>query len=77
MIKQVEHQEVLLLLQKQNRGDLRRFIGDCWESLEVEEEMKNAELCVEKLISLYPEKKISTKYINVPEISEEDCRMLY
>ena len=77
MIKQVEHQEVLLLLQKQKRGDLRRFIGECWESLEVEEEMKSAELCVEKLLSLYPEKKISTNYINVPEISEEECRMLY
>ncbi len=67
MVRQSEHKEVLLLLQQHERGDLRRYIGECWESLEIEDEMKCAELCVDKLLSLYPEKKIYANYINVPD----------
>jgi len=65
MIRQSERKEVLLLLQEHDREDLRRCIGECWESLE--DEMKSAELCVDKLLSLYPEKKIYANYINVPD----------
>ena len=67
MIRQSDRKEVLLLLQEHDRGDLRRCIGECWESLEVEDEMKSAELCVDKLLSLYPEKKIYANYINFPD----------
>jgi len=72
MIRQSERKEVLLLLQEHDRGDLRRCIGECWESLEVEDEMKSAELCVDKLLSLYPEKKIYANYINVPDPPDDE-----
>jgi len=76
MIRQSERKEVMLLLSQHDRRDLRRYIGKCWESLEVEDEMKSPELCVDKLLSLYPEKKIYANNKNVPETDEELIQML-
>ena len=55
-MRQRERTEVKKLLSEVDRLDLKKHISKVWESLEEEE--RTYQLCFEKLIKLFPEKKI-------------------
>jgi hypothetical protein len=64
-MRQRERTEVKKLLSEVDRLDLKKHISKVWESLEEEE--RTYQLCFEKLIKLFPEKKILNDYIIVED----------
>ncbi len=64
MVKQSDRQSVKVLLKENDRFELKRFIDQVWEELEE----PTSELCFDKLLELFPEKKI---YGQVKELNYE------
>ncbi len=56
MISQVKYQQIGLLLKEAERSDLKIHIAEVWEDWDEEE--KTDQSVFDKLLSLYPEKKI-------------------
>ena len=56
MISQVKYQQIGLLLKEAERSDLKIHIAEVWEDWDEEE--KTVQGVFDKLLSLYPEKKI-------------------
>tara|TARA_R110001592_G_scaffold52528_2_gene160793 strand:+ start:3556 stop:3780 length:225 start_codon:yes stop_codon:yes gene_type:complete len=72
MVKQSDRQSVKVLLKENDRFELRRFINKVWT------EEDTPELCFDKLLKLYPEKKIYGP-ITIPDYGtdEEDWDKYY
>ena len=67
MISQVKYQQIGLLLKGSERSDLKIHIAEVWEDWEDEE--KTIQSVCDKLLSLYPEKKM---FVNVIQKHDDD-----
>jgi len=71
MIKQSDRLSVQLLLKEIDRLEIKSKICKVWGDLEDEGQIPTPELCVEKLLELFPEKKRTPIYIKqIPYGSE-------
>jgi len=73
MVKQSDRQSVKVLLKENDRFELKRFIDQVWEELEE----PTSELCFDKLLELFPEKKIYGPIITDYGTDEEDWDKYY